>query len=233
MPDPSNNSFIPKRGPAKRQRLPASRQVYAFTIVSYVLMFATLLATGSVYLFGKYVDKKLQDEISLLNVEINSFSETDMKRVTDFDSRLIQASNRLENTVSIVSVFDALERATIDTVQLDSLSLVREDDEKFVLDSSIVTDSFDSAIFQRGVFQRNSVIEGVVINNVKTVDTKTDGKSLVTFNASIEVPLASVPYKVNHDISSEPMTIVKEPITSVGSTTEEEQGEIIDNEDNI
>jgi hypothetical protein len=168
MPDLSNNnSFIPKRGPVdKKKNRVTSRPVYVFTLISYILMFATLIAVAGSYFYSKVVDQNLQQEIALLNAEISSFSESDMQKVLDFDSRLIQAADRLNNSVSVASVFDALEAATIDTVQISTLDLVREADDQFVLSAAIATDSFDSTIFQRGVYQRNQTISDIEITTL-------------------------------------------------------------------
>ncbi|MCA9358713.1 hypothetical protein KC926_00720 [Candidatus Kaiserbacteria bacterium] len=236
MADLSNNSFIPKRGPAKRRQGPASRQVYAFTLVSYILMFATLLAVGGVYIYGKLIEKQLNEEISLLNNEINSFSEADMQRVTDFDSRLLQAKNRLDNSVSIVSIFEALEKATIDTVQLKDFNLTREGDEKFVLQTSVVTDSFDSTMFQRGVFQRlGTVISSVDISSVQTSESDESGRSLVTFSADLEVPLTAVPYTVQSNVNQTAPTFIPAPTTPAPTSDSEtaEGDEAVSNEENI
>lgn len=219
MADLSNNSFIPKRGPTKRSRGQASRQVYMFTLVSYVLMFATLLAVGGVFLYSKYLDQQLNEEIVLLNTEIDSFSESDMQRVLEFNQRLQQASGRLDKSVSMVSVFEALEAATINTVKLKTLDLEREDDEKFILAAAVETDSFDSTIFQRGVYQRNQIIDSVSFSEVRTVteeDGEEDGVAVsfsqpfVIFKAEIEVPLAAVPYVAREaNTGSAPITITE------------------------
>lgn len=235
MPDLSNNnSFIPKRGPVNKKRQgPASRPVYVFTIISYVLMFATLIATGGVYFYGKVVDKQLSNEVAALNTEISSFSESEMQRVLQFDLRLTQAADRLNNSVSVASVFEALEDATIDTVKVATLDLVREADDQFILEAAIETDSFDSTIFQRGVYQRNQTISQVNISALQNGaassladggETQTaDGRPLITFIAELNVPLTSVPYVANpQPIESLPI-IITEPSTEEPEVLGEEE----------
>lgn len=244
MADLSNNSFIPKRGPVKRIRNSASRQVYVFTIFSYVLMFSTLLATGGVYFYSKYVDKQKENEIALLNKEIDTFNETDMKKVIDFDNRLNQAYGRLDKSVSIVSVFEAIEDATIDTVQIDSLELKREKDDKFILSASVITDSFDSTMFQRSVYKRNQIIESVVISDVqaigksnesseenKNVETN-DDDTVMKFKAELEIPLSSVPYVVGTD-EVESSSVDDFVIPPVNKGEENESDVPLINEENI
>jgi len=182
-------------------------------------MFATLLSTGGVYLYGQYIDNQLDEEITALNNEISSFSGEDLARVTEFDLRLQQASSRLENSVSITSVFEALQAATIGTVQIMNLKMTREADEKFILTAQIETDSFDSTIFQRGEFRRSNIIsEEIVISGVNTdvvANTNQEGSVLstgtvVSFSALLEVPLSNVPYVPSASapaVSAAPITI--------------------------
>ncbi|MCB9818405.1 hypothetical protein H6787_02860 [Candidatus Nomurabacteria bacterium] len=219
MADLSNSSFIPKRGPVKQKKRSSSRKVYIFTLVSYTLMFATLLGAGGVYLYSNYIDRLLETEVTNLYSEIRSFDEAQMLNVQDFNARLSQASDRIDNSVSVGSIFSALEAATIGTVKIDSLSLVREFDEKFLLNASIQTDSFDSTIFQRGVFTRNNeVVTSVAINNLRASGlggglavSEEDGDEYtapVTFDVELEIPISTVPYTVIEDIA-QPLTITE------------------------
>ena len=225
MTSSSDNSFIPKRGPVKHKQKSATRQLYIFTYISYILMFATLLSTGGVFIYGQYIDQQRDDEIAALNAEISSFSGENLATITDFDLRLQQANQRLENSVSIASVFEALQSATIDTVQIKSLNISREDDDKFILTAAIETDSFDSTIFQRGEFGRSNVIgEEVLIENVitDTFAASSGGevvstRPVVNFSAILEVPLSNVPYAPTASAAALPV-----PITMTQPETETE-----------
>lgn len=234
MPGPSNSSFIPKRGPVKQKRAQKSRQVYIFTIISYVLLFATLLATGGVFLYGNYIDRQLDNEIAALNREISSFSERDMQRVLEFDLKLSQAASRIENSVSLVSLLGALEAATIDTVQLERLSLERVNDTSYTLAAAVQTDSFDSTIFQRDVFQdREEFFTSVTVDAVETLtinESTSDAptlRPLVTFTAALEVPITAIPYVPSsaRPTQSAPIVITDpatEALLESGSTSTEE-----------
>ena len=226
MVDLSNNSFIPKRGPVKHSRASSSRQVYIFTYISYVIIFATLLAAGGVFLYGKYYDKKLESEVSALNAEINSFSEADMQKVLEFDRRLGQADDRLRNSVSLVSVFSALEEATIDSVRLNSLNLQREEDESFAMTATVETDSFDSAIFQRGVYQRNQTVGNVKVADVITTSKQSEQgeenstEPVIQFMANFQVSLSAVPYVGSELAPEAPITITKPALEELGSSSD-------------
>lgn len=227
MPDPSNNSFIPKRGPVARSKSNApSRRVYVFTLISYVLLFATLLATAGMYLYLRQLDKQLDKEIIAFNNEINSFSEEKMQEVLVFDDRLQQAGTRLNHSISVTAIFKAIEAATIDTVLVESLSLERVADEKYVLTAAIKTDNFDSTIFQRGEYLRAQTIEQVVIEDVlasAVAEGEVSEGPVVTFSAVLDIPVSAVPYiptqdsanaaPIQNQVQTIQNTIPAEPVT--------------------
>ena len=201
MPGSSSNaSFIPKRGATPRRQKTRGGKVYLLTIISYILIFAALVASAGVFFYDRYTKSQLQDEVTAMNQEVSNFKQADMARVQEFDARLQKAKNRLDNSVSITSIFDALEAATIDTVIINSLLLTRNADENFVMQVSIDTNDFDSSLFQRGVFERNDTIENIEIDSL-AVRTAANAQNAtldktVSFNAFLSVPVSNIPYEV-------------------------------------
>lgn len=228
MPDFQNSSFIPKRGPVKR-RHGGGRKVYVFTLISYATLFATLLAVAAVFFYGKYIEKQLSDAVTQLNTEIASFSEEDMLKVQDFDRRLQQGARRLDASVSVNSVLTALEEATVSSVQIDTLSIERQRDSQLLIAANVRTGSFDSTLFQRGIFQRNQTVGSVTIKELETQNLgggsiqRSDAEAeregsiipLVKFIAELEVPISEIPYVPATAVpsrSATPVTAVPTPI---------------------
>lgn len=211
MPDSPNSSFIPKRGPTPSRRGSPSKRLYLFTFVSYMLLFASLVAAGGMYLYNVYLDRQFANEVKLLSEEMQSFSVANMQKVLEFDSRLKQASSRFDNSVSVAAIFRAIESVTIDTVMLKSLDLTRSADEKYLLSASVQTDSFDSTIFQRDTYQQNQSISAVEILNVQaSVDSSSEessAQSVFSFSAEIEVPVSAVLYQAGADQIFPPTTV--------------------------
>lgn len=228
MVDPSNNSFIPKRGATKQKRTNASKRIYLFALTSYILMFASLLSAGGIYLYDKYyVHAEFDKAVTNLHNSINSFSEANLQQVIDFDLRLQQANNRLSNSVSVPSILAALENATIDTVKINDLDISRVGDEKFTLKASIETDSFDSTIFQRDVYGRSEDIAKATIPSVNIVDSKDEldspDRKTLTFVAELDVPLSVVPFIPSNEVVGLSDTeSVSEPKIEVASPDEVE-----------
>ncbi len=194
MPNTPNASFIPKQSPAKRSRYVASRQLHLLTLVSYVLFIATLIASAGLFFYTRYLNSKLTSEVEALNADIAGFNESDMDQVREFNYRLQQANQRLSNSVSLKSIFAALEQATAQSVQVVDFSLKRNNDSDYEISAKLETDSFDSTLFQRSLFEGNSVMNSVNVSDL-LITTSEDGANGVTFTAKIGVPLASVPYE--------------------------------------
>jgi hypothetical protein len=204
MTDLSNSSFIPKRGPVKKRRRNSSRRVYVFTLISYSILLAALLGVAGVFLYSNHVQGQFDQAVGNLNDAISNFDDIGMERVIEFDSRLTQAYGRIGNSVSLTSVFSALESATIGTVKIDSLSISRDSDTVFLLKASVITDSFDSSIFQRKIYTNNkTVFSSVLISDLSRSfvsssgdedDSVSEEKELVMFKAELEIPLSSVPF---------------------------------------
>lgn len=212
MQDPHSSSFIPKNNPTKRKHGGANtRKIYIFTLISYVILFATLISTAGVYFYEKHVNNQLAVEITNLGREVSSFNLVDMQRVVEFDRRLKQAQKRLENMASPVAIFDTLEKVVVKDAQINTLNISREEDNFFDIKADMLTDSFDSTITQRKEYFKNEVIDSVNIANIVTegLDYSIDGlvnennqlKPEVKFNVDLKVPVSSVLY--TPDVDSE------------------------------
>lgn len=249
MPDLRNSSFIPKQGPAKRRKSTSTRQVYFFTLISYAVLLASFIAAGGVFFYDRYVNAQLDQQVAVLNGEIGIFNEADMQRVLEFDRRLNQAQNRLSNSTSIVSVFEALEDSVTNDIQIDTLSIERKGDETYKLSATIVTDSFDATIFQRGIFQSSNIISSVDIADVNTADLS-DGEEFiprVNFTADLEIPLNDVPFVPGSSGFSNPPPVIPTPapintpepeeavadVDTADNQAEESEDDISDNNEDI
>lgn len=198
MPNTPNASFIPKQGPVRQIKRTATRQIHVFTVVSYVAFVATLISSLGVFLYNRHLDNQLQSEVEKLSGAIGGFSDSDMLRVREFNVRLRQAHARINQSVSLVSIFEALEVATAKSVVLTDLIIKREEDSNFKLTAKVSSNSFDSSLFQRGLYERNTIIKDVSVSDLTIAKaTPDDPISGVSFVAKIIVPLQTIPYTVD------------------------------------
>jgi hypothetical protein len=216
----SNSSFIPKRGTSKHKRRVRSGNVYILTLISYVLLFGALIASGAVFFYASIMNGQLQDEITAMNQAVNEFNQADLLQVQQFNDRLIQVENRLNNAGSVLTILEAIEASTIDTVRISSLDLQRQYDEQYVIETQIETDTFDSAIFQRRISQGNPLVgeteyTDVTLQVSTNEDSATIGQALA-LTALIAVPVGAV---VPPTDSSNP-TVTTPPVVPAAATTQ-------------
>jgi hypothetical protein len=192
-----------------------------------VAFVTALIAAVGVFLYERYVGQQLEQEVNALSEEIKGFSDADMERVREFNGRLLLTQERLAKSVSIVSVFSALESATIQSVSIEQLSLKKEDDTSITLSTQLITDTFDSSLFQRGVYERNDVIETVAISELAIVEATDEGSTAagIKFSAILKVPAEAVPVVVTEVV---PVEDTVEIATSSTTTPIENGADVID-----
>jgi len=199
------SSFIPKRGSNRAKRKKPARRIFVFALVAYSLIFASLLASGASYLYLNYTTSLLQEEVSKLNAVINTFSVSDLSVVSEFDLTLQRANNRLNNTASVATLLEAVDSAIAQPVQIESLEMERIDDQYMLLTAEVITQSFDSALFQRGLLNDEArLFTDVVFEDVSIAvseededseTTATSNEDQVTFNVTARVPIDSLSYE--------------------------------------
>jgi len=204
----TQSSFIPKRGAARSNRRKPVRQVFIFTIFAYSVTFAALLASGASYLYKNYTTSLLENEVSALNSEINTFSVSGLSTVREFDLTLQRAADRLSHTASVVTVLDALDDVVVAPAQIKEFSFERQGDNELLIEIDVAAQSFDSAIFQRKILNTDDrifssvLVEDVMLalaNNESEGDVSTETSFVgvdqpVSFTATLRAPIEAVPY---------------------------------------
>ncbi|MBY0309941.1 hypothetical protein K2Q16_02235 [Patescibacteria group bacterium] len=226
MADLSSPSFIPKQNPVKNTRRAASRQVYILTLVSYLMIITTLIAVVGLFIYDRYTQTALANEIEALNKEISDFNAEDMEALVDLNEQLEAAESLLDQNVSLRAVLAIVERATIDTVQFKSVEFTRVGGNNIQLDATIITDSFDSVLFQREMFEQVEKIEAIELQDVSITLAGSEPddevtKNTVSFTALFSVNSDEVPYVPVAGISPASSTVpaVVPPPVMISTTT--------------
>lgn len=234
MPGSSNNSssFIPKRGPSRNRKPRNKKQLFIFTILTYSFLFAALLAAGATFLYKNYLNTQLETQVAALKVASQTFSTVDLARVREFDVALKRATERLDNSASIVAILDGLDDVTVQPVQIESLQIERQGDQSFSLEGEIITSSFDAAMFQRKIYNLNSKLfssftlqEVTLSNEIAAAGegsdpaTALEDEQRVTFSVALTVPLEEVLYDPETARKLETSVVVPVPLPSASTST--------------
>lgn len=166
MPSDQGASFIPKRNPSKKIKRVVTRRVYLFTFVTYIVLFVVLILSASLFGYKLYLEGEIATQIKNLNQEIDSFKVADMQRVIEYEQRLALAEDRFANQISMATLIALLESTTAQTIQYTNVSIERPNDSEVLLAADIIAREFDSAVFQREVYEQTDELSGVVLEDI-------------------------------------------------------------------
>jgi len=171
-----SSSFIPKRtsGAVMRQR--RTRNFFLLSILSYACLIAAPTASAAVYVYQLYTERRFDALVTELNNEIAKFSAADMARVLEFDERLKTATALVEGHISLGRAITALEQSTVQKVAFSELEFTRTADNGLTVSGALITTNFDTAMFQRTEFRRDSVpFQTATLTNITFVPVSEDG----------------------------------------------------------
>lgn len=231
MPDSQNASFIPKQNPLKARRRIVSKQIYLLSILSYVLISVSLVASAGVFFYKYQTDKVLANEKKDLSEAVAKFKQDDMDSVILLDERLEAIKTLVSDNLSFRTVLKIIEDSTIDTVRFLGLTIDRDDDNIITLAADIQTDSFDSVLFQRNIYEQASTISSIEVKDVQitlapesAADSTVVTGPRISLAAVFSVDQGTVPYVPNiagNGVPPAPVPVVASsavPVTAPAAT---------------
>ena len=167
-------SFIPKRTPTKHKRVRGPRRMYVFSIIAYILIFGAVLTAAGVFIYKLQVEAQMVERQKTLAEAVDNFSQSDLEMVKEFEQRLHFANQRMRHHYAETRLLNFFERVTAEPVQIDQLAVVRVDDELFEVNGTVVTNTFNSTIFQREVMADESLVNAVFTESAKLTNLEGD-----------------------------------------------------------
>jgi len=242
MPGSPNTSFIPKHTANKVERRNAPRQMFVGTLLVRILFFSVLIASVATFFYEKKINKELATEVVSFRAATSSFNDDEQKltTVTEIDKKITLASERLAKTVSVTSLLKALETSTIVTAEIEDLEYIRKNDNEVEMKVSVVTDSFDSVIFQRMILEESQVFGGVEISDVtinNLSESEAEGtavKNTIGFIAEIIIDPQTLATPLARE-AEVLVPVVEQSVTMPGMLSEETEliNSEVTNQDNI
>lgn len=207
--NPQGTSFIPQRPTQGNLKKRNVRKVYILTYISFILFFATILGTAGTYVYKTVANNRLDAEKKLLTDERSKFDESDMESVRELNRRIENAKNRIDNHISVVSIFTALEESTLQKLRFTGFEYKRVQESIPTITLSGVTDTFNSVLFQRTVLATNKILASATFSKVELTSTK-ESKGITAEK--------TISFTISGDI--DPSLIKFSPTVSTFETTE-------------
>ncbi|MFM2424019.1 MAG: hypothetical protein RLZZ70_408 [Candidatus Parcubacteria bacterium] len=237
MVDVPSSSFIPKRNAQQATRRNRGHNFFLLAIISYACFIAAPTASAAVFVYNIYVERQFAEAVVSLESAISEFGEADMKRVIEFDARLRNAEELVENHVSINKVLAHLETNTIDLVSFTTLTFTRTPEGGVKVEGSALADSLDSAYFQRTVYGRESVVGDGLIADV-SFNPGEDEAKLVEFvgtytYAPSDILFASTaPVATTENVTPAVDSTESDDVDATASSTEATDSDTVESESN-
>ncbi|MEX0930723.1 MAG: hypothetical protein WDZ68_00340 [Candidatus Paceibacterota bacterium] len=162
MADPTS-SFIPKNA-NKVKKLRTTKRIYIFSYISYVLFFGTLIVVLGTYVYNVQVKNSLEEHKQLIAAERESFTEGDIAQVRDLEKRLVTAERLINESSAPSRIFTELEGVVADTVRFAAFEYEHLENNDFKLTFSGLSESFDSAMFQRGLLSSAPILASAALS---------------------------------------------------------------------
>ena len=187
-------SFIPKK-PMVAEHPTSGRSVGFLTVISFIILFTVLLATGGLYLYKGVVTKNITKMENDLNLAKNRFEPSKITELQILDRRLKASTEILSNHIAITPVFQALSAITMKTVRYTKFSynLGDEKNSKVAIQMSGQAIGYRSIALQSDLFTTRD--EGKNFIDPVFSNLTLDAKGNVLFDLEFSVVPSFVEYK--------------------------------------
>jgi len=199
-------SFIPKK-PMIEERTVASRPISFLTVVSVVIFFTVIIATGALYFYDRILVKNIIKMENDLNLAKNRFEPSKIIQLQVLDKRLRASSEILSKHIAISPIFEALQSITLKTVSYTKFSYDFDDSKnaKIKVKMNGVAVGYRSVAFQSDLFAKNKYLIDPVFSNLLL-----DDKGNVLFDLEFSVDPTFVDYKKMLETTNEDTNMLQD-----------------------
>jgi hypothetical protein len=167
MANAPRSSFIPRQVTGITPQSIRRKRVFSiFGFLSVVLLLASLLASGALFAYERYISGQLDSEKAALAAEYAKFDESDIASVRSFDSRLQVVKTLLDSHLAVSKIFDALEANTKESVQYSAFSYQRRPSGNATLSITGVTDDFSKISLQWAAYLKNTMLANAILTKI-------------------------------------------------------------------
>jgi hypothetical protein len=184
-------SFIPKKSMIK-ENVNSSQPVSALLIISLFILFTVLLATGGLYFYKGVVAKSITDMENTLNLAKNRFEPSKITELQVLDKRLRASTEILSNHITIIPIFDALQKLTMKSVRYTKFSYSVKTDKGTTVDVKMSGQAmgYRAIALQSDLFAKNKNLIDPIFSNLTL-----DNSGNVLFDLEFSVDPSFVNYK--------------------------------------
>jgi len=189
------------------ERAQSSRPIGLLFVLSLLILFAVIVATGSLYFYKSALQKNISGMEETLNLAKYRFEPARIAELQVLDKRLRASNEILSKHMAITPVFEALEKITLKTVRYTKFSYDLASDNGSTVDIKMSGQAigYRSVALQADLFTKNKNLIDPVFSNLTL-----DNSGNVLFDLEFSVEPSFINYK---------QTLLADSADSVENTT--------------
>ena len=189
------------------ERAQSSRPIGLLFVLSLLILFAVIVATGSLYFYKSALQKNISGMEETLNSAKYRFEPARIAELQVLDKRLRASNEILSKHMAITPVFEALEKITLKTVRYTKFSYDLASDNGSTVDIKMSGQAigYRSVALQADLFTKNKNLIDPVFSNLTL-----DNSGNVLFDLEFSVEPSFINYK---------QTLLADSADSVENTT--------------
>lgn len=182
------SSFIPKEASgAIPMRVRRKRTIHVFSLLTTLLLLASLAGAVGVYLYQDFLENRLEAAKTALNEASDAENDAKIEEIRIYDNKLTIAHTLLDNHLAASFLFEELENSTKETVQFQSLEYTYDPGFEALLTLGGNTEEFTSLALQKMQFLEDTLFSDFVVGEISTSQDVTDEEIEVNRNEESDV----------------------------------------------
>jgi hypothetical protein len=164
-------SFVPRQQAPEQPKRPYSRANNIFTVIAYAVLFITVVASGATYAYASYLQHTLNAKSQALVAAQASVDQSQVQNFIQLRDRLVSAQTLLTKHVTLTSLFDVLEKVTVQNIQFTGLKVTVTDDRSAQIDIDGIAKNFNSLAVQSNALAtqkgiKQAIFSGIAVNKL-------------------------------------------------------------------
>jgi hypothetical protein len=163
-------SFIPKKSVEEVRKKRRTTGVGLVTLIAFIIFIISLAATGSVFLYERFLTGAIQSKGADLERARAAFEPETIEDLSRIDEKLETGRRVLSEHIALSGLFELLENLTLKNVQFTGLEL-EETVDGIVARLTGEAESFAAVALQSDSFGGERHLRNVIFSDVNVIST--------------------------------------------------------------
>jgi hypothetical protein len=187
------SSFIPKKPIVSQGSIKPARTVSIVSLVAIIVFVVSLLLSGGVVFWEKFLVKKIASEKQSLERAKDAFDPLTIETLERVSGRIESSKKLLASHTTLSPLFDLVETLTLKSVRFRSFDFAVKDGEP-VISMKGQAESFSAVALQADVFGKSRHLNQPVLSDL---ELERDGRVSFSFTAGLSPELITFTRKTS------------------------------------